>query len=933
MDETPLYHKVRGHERITDAIIDAANETGETNIITAELGKAETEHRGQVVVYELKIGAVFRMPPQDGDAGPKHLHVIAELPYTLTSVDRKTAEIYAHIGKMQTAGIHDELGGLFQRFDRTSMSDGDGAIAKAERHLGRAEEISHRRCKIHLLQGAHEKSSGSVFDETLTEHYHMSKALQAPGGMRAFKNIFREVLSRRMEIKFGESPMLAADRRRAVIDEFLPRSAAELKVVKARLIVSMVANGDYDRMGTFEMYAPNADENPAERRHWALKYYVDAILALGVYPFPRSRWARAAESLRVIGLLANTRCLLQEIFPIYAARHLKTTVPDGVGDGLLAIADVGAHLCDAGDAQPFADACAVDARNMATHVKKGLVACKGDAFAARMLLLTILVKPQQHFMYSCLGLGSVRASERAHARNAALACGGVGTGACLPPRIEANLAVSLEKQFLDDLGDLLHLDHKWAALPVGGGRTWTSNLLAFRVIAIAGAVVTDEEVIGMLEGFPWKLYALAQLSVETGDASHMTNGLEATPACMLDPWTRGLIAHYSDKGGMGSADALADVLAHAAEAESENSRRLYRGGTASTIHSEFQRIALPRGRGKMLIKRSLIVNAVLSNTSHKIGRMIKAAAISDWDTRHQLLCQADCEALPRLGPPRARCFEAGLCLCGDGGGLVDMFVKHWEGAVKMQFPAKSTERNLLKSASFCQVLVGTYQLAGLDAHGGADSPDQVVTIEEWSCIAFQCLSPWKAVLMPATTPGSASDVRVTITMKPKWLRRHLYSKELLDMYGSDVQWSIQFFQFQPSAALKGAFAPAVQMAKRLDGDAVSFWSGEDDFGRLANFLHRRARRDREGGGPAADGDDDGGGGHRADGGDHRSDDELSGHGDVDLIDDAVMFDGDGREPGDEIVGDDFDAVGGLPTPEASDDEVAPDAGVGDAGPP
>eukprot|EP00959_Pyramimonas_sp_CCMP1952_P144162 3018068-Pyramimonas_sp.AAC.1 len=59
------------------------------------------------------------------------------MPAPLSSIDRTTGEVYHHLARLHEHVVP-ELVPLFQRNDRTCMSDGDGAIARDERNLSQA---------------------------------------------------------------------------------------------------------------------------------------------------------------------------------------------------------------------------------------------------------------------------------------------------------------------------------------------------------------------------------------------------------------------------------------------------------------------------------------------------------------------------------------------------------------------------------------------------------------------------------------------------------------------------------------------------------------------------------------------------------------------------------------------------------------------------
>eukprot|EP00959_Pyramimonas_sp_CCMP1952_P443561 9285998-Pyramimonas_sp.AAC.1 len=183
----------------------------------------------------------------------------------------------------------------------------------------------------------------------------------------------------------------------------------------------------------------------AEHRYLTLKYFVNAVFGLGIFPFPRSRWTKACESMRAIGLLMNIHGLWQDCFSEYARRRVKAH--RNVGDGgLLALGD----MRDDGVAGGAADAAAGSAQEsrqaMAIHLSKGLRASEDGRFGAYMILITCVAQPQQRHVHGVLADGSAETLEEYHRRGAAGCADGGGWGQAAPPRISSHLRPEREQR-------------------------------------------------------------------------------------------------------------------------------------------------------------------------------------------------------------------------------------------------------------------------------------------------------------------------------------------------------------------------------------------------------------------------------------------------------------------------------------------------------
>ncbi|CAK0839974.1 unnamed protein product, partial [Prorocentrum cordatum] len=218
-----------------------------------------------------------------------------------------------------------------------------------------------------------------------------------------------------------------------------------------------------------------------------------------------------------------------------------------------------------------------------------------------------------------------------------------------------------------------------------------------------------------------------------------------------------------------------------------------------------------------------------------------AAARSDWERRRALIKHCDCDALPRGCPPRLPCYEAGFGMCDAIGGYADMCASRWDAIVKAKLPAGTADRTRLKSASFCQVIVGSVTLPPLEGPVAHDieMESMDVEVELWSCISYIHFSPWKVMFMPATCAGHAGGDQFSATMEPEWTRQRKHFKQMLETYGEDTTYKVQCSEFIDTPAPVN-FAPSEQLIRKR-GDAIEFWFCPGDQAKLPAFRAKKKR--------------------------------------------------------------------------------------------
>eukprot|EP00959_Pyramimonas_sp_CCMP1952_P165717 3463693-Pyramimonas_sp.AAC.1 len=168
---------------------------------------------------------------------------------------------------------------------------------------------------------------------------------------------------------------------------------------------------------------------------------------------------------------------------------------------------------------------------MAHHLKEGWGACSDKSLPQKMLLLSVLIDPQQTYMHRILDKTSTDAQETQYVRAAlSVSSSSSATGIAdilASPHLQSMVNGELDDEFLKSESHLLSSPgvDQWSTLPPGS-ITRGASLSAFKVIAVSGAVVV-EDILSMVLAHPMGTYWLAFESIQNGDHAYMGKQLKA----------------------------------------------------------------------------------------------------------------------------------------------------------------------------------------------------------------------------------------------------------------------------------------------------------------------------------------------------------------------------------------------------------------------
>lgn len=268
-DETPLKLKVVSKEPVAEGEVNAATHVC---LPTAASLVEESSSSTKLVQIEIKGSALFRL------GGQYHTSTFS-MPSNLAVVDRCTGAAYKSLLHRSCPDMA-QLEGRFRRSERLSTTDGDKACCLAERaiaHEERHKSHGHSLCEIHRIALLAKKAYRLMSFE-LSGLVNIALSLRVPGGMRAFRQILRRVLSERTVRLTQGSPGQRADlSREAVLGMFAPVSGGSLGSLTRRLVISKLANGNYENMAEVEHYCSGCCSSREETVAKMVTVYTRAV--------------------------------------------------------------------------------------------------------------------------------------------------------------------------------------------------------------------------------------------------------------------------------------------------------------------------------------------------------------------------------------------------------------------------------------------------------------------------------------------------------------------------------------------------------------------------------------------------------------------------------------------------------------------------------
>ena len=248
-------------------------------------------------------------------------HLVFPLTVWLQCLDSTKGHCYWHALQQLELKCR-SIASRFGRTQRLSATDGDGAVAMAERAFDSKSpdlQVLHTTCQVHHCAGIRKKAM-ALNEPAITAVVHTCLALNFSSNMSNFRQDLRELLESMLDYRRGPAPAEHRLRRKALLDTFCGGSdrASQLR----RVIFETMANGGLqgDR---FQHWCTGCCDGKADCV-WKLQTYFVAAVA-GVVPkiFSRSRWTGQELSLNFIGLLEGCNRLFTKTFAEFAMRSAR----------------------------------------------------------------------------------------------------------------------------------------------------------------------------------------------------------------------------------------------------------------------------------------------------------------------------------------------------------------------------------------------------------------------------------------------------------------------------------------------------------------------------------------------------------------------------------------------------------------------------------
>lgn len=453
----------------------------------------------------------------------------------------------------------------FERTQRLSSTDGDAAVAKAERAFAMKYEglhLLHVGCQVHLCAGIRKKSM-SLDDPLITAVIHTCLALGFSNNMGNFREDLREVLVEMLDYRVGKAPVEFRATQDAWLSTFCGGNdrASELR----RAILGTMANGDI-RGERFTHFCDGCCKSK-EDCEWKLRTWVVAALA-GVVPkpFPRSRWTDQEISLNFVGLLEGCNRLFTKTFDRFSRRYQRVAEPrvrpasglgplcgsapghatedghprDGAGFDVGLGGDAEAQLPNSGPDAPdtSAEGWEQKQQEQSNYRRTVLAWVGGDGPLGRLVVVRVAVEMLRKFTQSLLFLGGDKWEQDQHdiERKAEAARPEEG----LPGRsfrVVIAASATVEHQIHEKIQKAWTSASTWEAVP-DISRTEQLQSYAFRIGS--RMMCLTHELACSNSAYPFRLFLLLS------DASFEETVMQER--CRWCPWTSQFVQKYSAEG-------------------------------------------------------------------------------------------------------------------------------------------------------------------------------------------------------------------------------------------------------------------------------------------------------------------------------------------------------------------------------------------------
>ena len=245
------------------------------------------------------------------------IDIFVEIVCPLQVMASKGSEVYFRCFRQSEL----PLGDLIKKFRRTELltiTDGDGAVARAVRAIAAARGLPTwaYKCDIHKVSNM-TKDVMAVVEGHVSAIIALQLSLQSANSMTLFRRCLRQLLSERLVYKKQRPLQRDLERTRTILDCFLPAHNCTSRLKRA-LILSML-NGDWFTAKTVEHNCVGCCSDHNDCMGKLTSFVVSAMCSAAPATFPRSRWTGARESVNWLLLLQSCHGLLRDTYLLWSS--------------------------------------------------------------------------------------------------------------------------------------------------------------------------------------------------------------------------------------------------------------------------------------------------------------------------------------------------------------------------------------------------------------------------------------------------------------------------------------------------------------------------------------------------------------------------------------------------------------------------------------
>ena len=571
-DETQMVARVRDDELVYDmrslSVVRADDVT--SNALSSSSASAFVSAPQKLLQTEWRYVALFEI-------GDSYTSITWEIATLVQPMSAGTGEVYSRCVSLSGLDLT-RFVPQFQRYQRVSATDGDGAIGRAERHLKQQRpecHVLHTKCKVH--KAATMKQLVMELDPAMKDIKHMVLALRATNGLRSFRRVVRDYIVGNLEIRFGKYPLPHVLRNNsAKLDVFYPPDSSVDKMRRATLL--SFANTSWEVKGTIGHDTPRVGLDMQEQEKmklWIANRLTAALVGSGPGAFPGRNWTGAESAPSWIGVLDLVHGLLPICFLRWHASALGTkdikgdvgkVVERGEDAAGLAVEDADEPMV----AQPGGGEVVDEEQEEEVRgdVPEHEIQRKENerfrrtalswmssrrCVVAEMARVRLVLEPLRKYVGNLL-FEAGQEWDKAEMRRA---FNGLAEGSPSTPRSYRFLnsyKCTWENGLLDDAFACLFSEEFWATIPRCARTTDMEQITCRQFVrTCCKAYNLKQEHLG----YPWVLFGLLD-----DDTGALLAQIKADKKCLRDEWSQEFVDFYG-ASGLGGARCIADLRATA----------------------------------------------------------------------------------------------------------------------------------------------------------------------------------------------------------------------------------------------------------------------------------------------------------------------------------------------------------------------------------